>query len=105
MRTEGSQIRRWWALCLLICSGYCNSLTLHLPAGGVFASTGEMVFSSDASYQGSFEGNKFHGFGRYEWIDGATYEGGWRENKCVSGYSVDLKRFHHGMTKCIVTCV
>lgn len=46
-------------------------------------STGEMVFSSDAIYRGSFEGNKFHGAGRYEWNDGATYEGDWRENKCV----------------------
>ncbi len=42
---------------------------------------GEMTFFSDASYRGSFKGNKFHGFGRYEWNDGATYEGGWRENK------------------------
>lgn len=58
------------------------SLTLRRPRA-VFAFTGEMVFSSDASYRGSFEGNKFHGFGRYEWNDGATYEGGWRENKCV----------------------
>ncbi|CAN0530124.1 unnamed protein product, partial [Ectocarpus sp. 8 AP-2014] len=43
--------------------------------------SGEMIFSSDASYRGSFAGNKFHGEGRYEWNDGATYEGGWRENK------------------------
>lgn len=49
----------------------------------LLAYTGEMVFSSAASYRGSFGGNKFHGFGRYEWNDGATYEGGWRENKCV----------------------
>lgn len=43
--------------------------------------TGAMSFGSDATYRGSFVGNKFDGFGRYEWPDGAAYEGLWRENK------------------------
>lgn len=57
---------------------------------------GEMTFSSDASYRGSFEGNKFHGFGRYEWNDGAAYEGGWRENKCVLHHPDQIALFPPG---------
>lgn len=65
--------------CFALCQAHLTCKN-NLPAV-LLCAAGEMAFSSDASYRGSFKCNKFHGFGRYEWNDGATYEGGWRENK------------------------
>jgi hypothetical protein len=31
--------------------------------------------------QGEFKLDKFEGQGRYDWADGASYSGQWRENK------------------------
>ena len=37
-----------------------------------------------AAGQGNFVGNEFSGAGTYKFTDGATYEGAWKQNKCVA---------------------
>jgi len=39
------------------------------------------VFASNAIYEGSFLGNKFHGPGKYAWPDGKEYEGQFADGK------------------------
>lgn len=40
-----------------------------------------MLFVGIGTYKGNFSGGNLYGQGKFEYFDGSSYEGDWRENK------------------------
>ena len=66
-------------------SGFKNFAGISLmnisPTIKVTTSTGVFTWIDGRRYEGEYQMDKKHGYGKYIWVDGRIYEGEWKNGK------------------------